>query len=77
MQESSYTSPKIIFLVVHSLLRSWNQGQIWTQQPQKTSWYQLTFQQKIVIPRYMGVLDNHLSEFNKITAIGFVRADLV
>ena len=37
MQESSYTSPKIIFLVVglHSLLRSWNQGQISTQQPQK------------------------------------------
>ena len=45
--------------------------------PKKHPDNQLTFQQKIVISRFMGVLENHSSEFNEITAIGFVIADLV
>ena len=30
-----------------------------------------------VISRFMGYLENRLSEFNEITAVGFVIADLV
>ena len=30
-----------------------------------------------VISRFMGYLKNRLSEFNEITAVGFVIADLV